>query len=81
VEAIAESVKCRRDPGIGPRELESLQGEGLRVGCSKLRSHEIARSEDNRWIQIMGGPLDQETHHLSGIRGSKVERSHFQLHE
>jgi hypothetical protein len=69
VAAIAESVKCRRDPGFGSRELRSSQGEGPRVGCSKSRSREIARSEDNRWIQITGGPLDQEPHRLSRVRG------------
>jgi hypothetical protein len=53
----------------GSRELGSSQGESPRVGCSKSRSHKIARSEDNRWIQVTGGPLDQEPHCLSCIRG------------
>jgi hypothetical protein len=69
VAAIAESVKCRRDPGFGSRKLGSSQGEGPRVGCSKSRSREIARSEDNRWIHITGEPLDQEPHRLSCVRG------------
>jgi hypothetical protein len=58
VAAIAESAKCRRDPGFGSREHRSSQGKGPRVGCSKSQSREVTRSEDNRWIRIMGGPLD-----------------------
>jgi hypothetical protein len=53
----------------GSRELRGSQGESLRVGCSKSRSHEIARSEDSHWIQVMGGVLDQEPHRISRIRG------------
>jgi hypothetical protein len=68
VAAIEGSVKCRRGPGFGSRELEGSQGESPRVGCSKSRSCEIARSKDNHWIQRTGGPLDQEPHRLSCIR-------------
>jgi hypothetical protein len=61
--------KCRRDPGFGSCELGGSQGEDPRVGCSKSRSCEIARSGDSCWIQVTGGPLDQEPHHISCIRG------------
>jgi hypothetical protein len=47
----------------------SSQGESPRVGCSKSQSHEIMRSEDSHWIQVTGGPLDQEPHRLSHIQG------------
>jgi hypothetical protein len=67
VAAIHLRAKCRRDPRVS--RTRSSQGEGPRVGCSKSRSREIARSEDNRWIQVTGGPLDQEPHRLSRIRG------------
>jgi hypothetical protein len=79
VAAIAESAKCRRDPGFGSRELGSSQGESPRVGCSKSRSHEVTRSEiavgsgsrEDRWIR---NPIAYRA-----FGGSEVERGHFRL--
>jgi hypothetical protein len=53
----------------GSHELGGSQGESPRVGCSESQSCEIMRNEDNRWIQKTGGPLDQEPHRISHIRG------------
>jgi hypothetical protein len=53
----------------GSHKLGGLQGESPKVGCSKSRSCEIVRSKDNHWIQVTGGPLDQEPHYVSCIRG------------
>jgi hypothetical protein len=57
----------------GSRELGGSQGESPGVGRSKSRSREIVRSEENRWIQVTGGPLDQEPHLLlrSGVQRLK----------
>jgi hypothetical protein len=39
------------------RELGSSQGESPSIGYSKSRGRE-KREKDNRWIRIVGGPLD-----------------------
>jgi hypothetical protein len=35
------------------------------------------RSVDSHQIQVIGGPLDQEPHHIFHLRGLEVERSCF----
>jgi hypothetical protein len=69
--------KCRRS--LRSRELGGSQGESPKVGCSKSRSCEIARSEDSHWIQVKGGPLDQSLIAYRAFGGSEVERTSSRL--
>jgi hypothetical protein len=61
----------------GSHELGGSQGKGPRVGCSKSRSHEIARSKDSHWIQRMRGPSNQEPHRLSHVWGFGGRKESF----
>jgi hypothetical protein len=81
VAVIEGSMKCRRGPGFGSRELGSSQGESPRVGCSKSRSRNReeqgksigSREREDRWIRTPS-PIVHS-------RDSEVERGHFSTSE
>jgi hypothetical protein len=44
----------------------------------QVASGEITRSKDSHWIQVKGGPLDQELHCVHrAFGGLEVERTSF----
>jgi hypothetical protein len=53
----------------GSHELGGSPGESPKTWVLQVASGEIVRSEDSHWIQVTGGPLDQEPHRISRIRG------------
>jgi hypothetical protein len=56
----------------GSRELGGSQGESPGVGCSKSRVAKSRGEKDSRWIQVKGGPLDQNL--IARIVHSEVRR-------
>jgi hypothetical protein len=64
-----EEDKWQRSRDLVNSEVRKVRAQELGAPSHEWRSHEITRSVDSRWIQVTGGPLDQEPHRLSCIWG------------
>jgi hypothetical protein len=56
--------RWKRSRDLANSEVRKVRAQELGAPICEWRSLEIMRSVDSRWIQVMGGLLDQEPHHL-----------------
>jgi hypothetical protein len=61
--------RWQRSRDLTNLEVRKVRAQELGAPSREWRSHEITRSVDSHWIQVTGGLLDQEPHHLSSIHG------------